>query len=636
MESVPNGAGKIEKVDLERDRLCNLLDQAPAGMGLVAGPEHRWSYVNQHYIRMTGRSSAADFLGKTVRESMPELEAQGFVALIEKVYRTGEPRSGHEIGVSVNRGTGGRPEEGYFDFAYEPVRDAAGKIEGVFIYAIEVTAAVAARKVIEEQSELLRLAHSAAQIGAWEWDPIREKNLLSPEAHRILDTSPDDPQFMEKWLSRIEPADRPRVELLLHEGYRLGRMEIEYRYLHPALGPRWLLSTGMRRPAETRMFGIVQDVTLRKSAESDAHRLAAIVESSEDAIVGKNLHGIVTSWNTGAERIFGYKAEEMIGKSIMKIIPPEHYEDESRILATVGRGDRIEHFETVRIKKNGEPLEISLTISPVRDENGKIVGAAKIARDITHQKQAERALRTTERLASVGRLAATVAHEINNPLEAVTNLIFLARNAPQSEDKDKYLAMADEELERVSHLTKQTLGFYRESNGATGVRLGEVVESLLSVFSSRMRNKGIGACSDIREDVEVHAIPSEIRQVVANLLSNSIDATYAGGRIVVRIARSRRWKDGEDGGVRLTIADSGSGISPEIRARLFEPFFTTKKDVGTGLGLWITRNIVENHKGSIRVRSSTKAGRSGTVVSIFLPVAAEDAATSTQHLRRAS
>ncbi len=732
---------RLEELERENRRLHGLISAGPAGLAFLTGPEHRWTYINEAYVRLLGRNSTADFLDKTIRETLPELEAQGFHKLLDEVYRIGEPHFGREVKARVNRTASGQPEEGYFDFLYQPVRDSSGRVEGVYVYAAEVTDKVKARMAAEEYADRLRLAQTAAQIGNWEWDPIREVTVLSPELHRMFGTDAFDPEGAKNWMAHVHPADRPRVQLLMNEGHRLGAMEFEYRYLHPDLGERWFYCRGIRRAGETRMYGITQDVTLRKHAESDAQRLAAIidssddaivskdlngiinswnpaaerifgykadeivgqpilrlipeelraeeemilskvrageriehfettrlhkdghrigvsetispvkdssgrivgaskvardtserrrrdelrfrlaaiVDSSDDAIVSKDLNGIVTSWNAGAERMFGFTAEEMIGKSITKIIPPELYEEETRILNTIARGQRIEHFETVRMKKNGELIEISLTISPVRDEEGRIIGAAKSARDITQQKLAERALRTSERLASVGRLAATVAHEINNPLEAVTNLIFLARSSSAHKAIDNYLAMAEEELERVSHLTKQTLGFYREAKGSTDIRVSAVVEPLLSVFAPRMRNKGIELCSDVDNAAEVHAVPSEIRQVVANLLSNAIDALDAGGQMRVRVAPATQWKGQRRRGVRLSIADTGSGIPAEIRAQLFEPFFTTKKNVGTGLGLWISKNIVENHHGVIQVRSSTKPGRSGTVFSVFLP-----------------
>ncbi|HXC95533.1 MAG TPA: PAS domain S-box protein [Edaphobacter sp.] len=351
-----------------------------------------------------------------------------------------------------------------------------------------------------------------------------------------------------------------------------------------------------------------------------AQRLAAIVESSDDAIVSKDLSGTVLSWNPSAERIFGYRAEEMVGQSILKIIPPDLHDDEARILATITRGQRIDHFETVRLSKDGERIEVSLTVSPLKDATGKIVGASKIARDITQQKKAEIALRTTERLASVGRLAATVAHEINNPLEAVTNLVYLAKNAAVREDVREYLTTAEEELTRIFQMTKQTLGFYRETKGAMTIRLGPLVASLLSVFSSRTRNRGIALIPEIRVDSDFYAVPGEIRQVIANLLSNSIDAVNTDGQVRVRVSAARQWSGEGRQGVRLTVADTGSGISKTARSRIFEPFFTTKTDIGTGLGLWVCKSIVETHGGSIHVRSNATPGHSWTVFSVFLPL----------------
>jgi PAS domain S-box-containing protein len=399
----------------------------------------------------------------------------------------------------------------------------------------------------------------------------------------------------------------------------------------------------------TRWFGTNTDVSVEvriqqelqeseerlRSALAVSQRMAAIVESSDDAIISKDLQGTVTSWNPGAEKMFGYTAEEIIGKPITTIIPPELHDDERRILATIARGERIRHFETVRITKSGQRIEVSLTVSPVKGEDGRITGAAKIARDITEKKKTERALRVTERLASVGRLAATVAHEINNPLEALTNLVYLARRSADRKDVRRYLAGAEEELDRISHLTKQTLGFYRETRGASAMQVGSVVNSLISVFASRARNKAIEISLEIEQDPEIYAVPGEVRQLVANLLSNSMDAVGGGGRVRIRVSARREWKVERRAGVRLTVADSGPGIPAAIRQELFEPFFTTKKEVGTGLGLWVCQSIVEKHQGSIRVKSSTRPGGSWTAFSVFLPLSPWEAGMKEEDLRQA-
>lgn len=491
------------KTETERQRFAELLAQAPAAIGLLVGPDHRWMYVNDNYIRVTGRREASDFLGKTLRESLPELQTQPFIALLDQVYHSGQPYVGCEMMATLNRGQASQPEEAYFDFVYQPIRGAEGEVQGILVHAVEVTEKLLARRRLE-------------------------------------------------------------------------------------------------------------------SALAASERLAAIVESSDDAIVSKDLNGIVTSWNSGAERIFGYTAEEMKGQSIRAIIPPELQDDENRILATIAKGERIEHFETTRLAKSGQRIDVSLTISPVKDEAGRIVGAAKIARDITERKKTEQALRTTERLAAVGRLAATVAHEINNPLEALTNVVYIAKERAVRDDIREFLGQAEEEIGRIAELTKQTLGFYRETKTATAVKVGSLLTPLIGVFATRARNKGVEICPEVVDDPEITAIPGEIRQVLANLLSNSIDAVTKGGSIRIRISPGNSRHANRTSGVRITVADSGSGIPAAIREHIFEPFLTTK-DVGTGLGLWVCKNIADKHRGSIRLRSSTVRGKSWTVISVFLP-----------------
>lgn len=369
----------------------------------------------------------------------------------------------------------------------------------------------------------------------------------------------------------------------------------------------------------TRCF--IQDISSRKSEEEMRSRLAAIVESSDDAIVSKDLNSIVTSWNSSAERLFGYTAAEMIGRSIRTIIPPELIEEEDLILDKIRRGERLEHFETVRVTKSGSRVNVSLTVSPVLSPDGKVIGAAKIARDITKQKKMEEMLLVSEKLASVGRLAATVAHEINNPLEAITNLVYLANSQIENPQiAKKYLSMAQEELRRVSFITHQTLGFYREQHGARQVCLQEILQQLIEMFTPRARAKGIEFRLEVRSDPRIWAVAGELRQLLANLLNNSIDASRNKATIRIRVSNGCSWGKTTRKGVRITIADSGPGIPREYRRKIFEPFFTTKQDVGTGLGLWICRSIISTLSGIMQLKSSTKPGKSGTAFSIFLPL----------------
>jgi signal transduction histidine kinase len=202
----------------------------------------------------------------------------------------------------------------------------------------------------------------------------------------------------------------------------------------------------------------------------------------------------------------------------------------------------------------------------------------------------------------------------------VTNLVYLAQNCMTDEDGKKFLQQAQQELSRVALLTKQTLGFYRETKGARELALGELVIPLVSVFSTRARNKQISIETQIKQDPTIVGIPGELRQLFANLLNNSIDAVPNAGRIAIRVTRAQERSGAMRQGVRLTVSDNGPGIDQELRKKLFEPFFTTKREVGTGLGLWVSSNIVRKHEGMIKVRSSTEPGKSWTVFSVFLPL----------------
>lgn len=367
------------------------------------------------------------------------------------------------------------------------------------------------------------------------------------------------------------------------------------------------------------------DISEKRRADEAQMRLAAIVESSDDAIASKDLNGIITSWNAAAERILGYRAEEIVGKSILTIIPPELHKDEPEILRKIQAGERIEHFETIRVRKSGEPIHVSLTVSPVRDRYGKIVGAAKILRDITKQKKLEAALRTTERLASVGRLAATVAHEINNPLEAVTNLLYIACQDPSlSEPARTCLTAADEELKRVAHIARQTLGFYRDTSSPVRLSVATAVGEILAIYDRRFHYKGIRIATDIPADLSISILEGEFKQIVSNLVSNAIDASPQNCRLSIRA-----WASGhpvtDAPGIRLVVADQGTGIPASLRGKIFTPFFTTKRDVGTGLGLWIVRDLLLRRGGSILCRSRAEGSPTGTAMMVFLPSEEEPA-----------
>ncbi len=642
-----NGAQDPED-DPNDVNLEELPAQAPAGVAFLSGPKHQFSYVNDLFVRAACRSTTVDLLGLPFSEALPELKNSGLFDLLDEVYGKGESYRGGDYKVALQMQNAETGENRYFDFTFHPVCTSTGRVDGIFVLAVDLTDRVLSRRAVELSEERLRIAQEAAQIGTWEWDPVENTRTLSAEMHRLFGTDPDSTgeQVYRLWSSRVFPVDWPQVNRAMAECQRTGVLDIEYRFEHPQMGLRYYHSKG-RRMGRSKFFGVVNDISNRKQRELEirqqieesqlklqtaldaSQRLAAIVESSDDAIIGKDLDGVVTSWNPCAERVFGYTAEEMIGQSIRKVIPPELLPDEDRIMSAVARGERTEHFETVRMTKNGDRAEVSLTLSPVFDEQGAIVGVASISRDISHQKKVEKALHTSERLATVGKLAATIAHEINNPLEAVTNLVYLAQGCMVNAEGKTFLEQAQQELARMALLTKQTLGFYRENKGARLLTLGELITPLVSVFSARARNKQILIETDIRDNPTLMGIPGEIRQLFANLLNNSIDAVNDRGRILIRLSAASQYNKGRRrAGVRLTVCDNGPGIAPEVRRKLFEPFFTTKRDVGTGLGLWVSSNILRKHDGTIRLRSSVEPGKSWTVFSVFFPIESEMPATT--------
>ncbi len=362
---------------------------------------------------------------------------------------------------------------------------------------------------------------------------------------------------------------------------------------------------------------IARDITERKKLEESRFRLAAIVDSADDAIISKDLNGIVKTWNNGAERMFEYAAQDMIGQSILRLIP-EHlqYEEES-ILKRLRAGGRIDHYETIRRKKNGELIEVSVTISPIQDESGTVIGASKIARDISDRKRMERRLLQSEKLAATGRMAAAVAHEINNPLEGVLNLVFLARqNSPAESKLHNLLLAAEGELERVAHIARQTLGYYKESGGPASVYVHDLLENVLLVYNSKIIANGISVETQFNDLRQITVMKGEFLQIFSNVIANAIDAMPEGGTLAIS---TRQVLSSANDGIQITIRDDGAGIDPQHLPHVFEAFFTTKASLGTGIGLWVAKQLVERRGGQITLTSTTDHKNPGTTLTIFVP-----------------
>jgi PAS domain S-box-containing protein len=371
---------------------------------------------------------------------------------------------------------------------------------------------------------------------------------------------------------------------------------------------------------------IAHDISDRRKADETRYRLAALVDSADDAIISKTLNGIVTSWNRAAHRIFGYTPEEMVGQSIRLLIPDELQYEEDEILEKLRARQRIEHYETTRKKKNGETLHVSVTISPIIDEAGNVVGASKIARDISDKKRLEHLLIQSEKLAATGRMAAAIAHEINNPLESVINLVFLSRQHTTADSRvHRLLLTAETELERVSHIARQTLGYYKDTGYPTQVHIHELLQNVLTVYNSKILSSDIAVDFRFSDLQKISASKGELLQVFSNIIANAIDAMKKGGLLTVTTS-SHVSAAGD--GIEIVIRDNGTGIAQDNLPRVFEPFFTTKGNLGTGIGLWVAKQLITRRAGQISIASSTTAKESGTTVTISLPFAEPDSSST--------
>jgi PAS domain S-box-containing protein len=433
---------------------------------------------------------------------------------------------------------------------------------------------------------------------------------------------------------------------------------------------------------------LFDNITQRKRAEealrTSEERWATTLQSIADAVISTDSEGRVVFMNEVAQNLTGWTWGEAKGsplhrifhlvQEVTRIRPEDPVSKVLRLGKVVGLANH-----SLLVRRDGSEVPIEDAAAPIRDpaKENQIEGVVLVFRDVSIQRRAEQAVRNSERLATTGRLAATIAHEIHNPLDTVANLLFLMEQETESADVKlkpietstgavppaigdrevmiprlrEFLDMASQELSRVTQLTQQMLTFQRDAIRPAPLKIKEILPGVLDLYDRRIKSSGIRFEKEIEFDGEITALPGEMRQVFANLVSNAIDAVATGlgfqlaafgpqvstgqrpvmkdgdlrhatadsGRIRLRTHPSREWRTGR-AGLRVVLADNGPGIPAGIRDRIFEPFFTTKGENGTGLGLWVTSDIVRKYGGAIRVRTTTRPGRTGTCFSVFLPI----------------
>jgi PAS domain S-box-containing protein len=330
-------------------------------------------------------------------------------------------------------------------------------------------------------------------------------------------------------------------------------------------------------------------------------------------------------WSDEIPRIHGLTPEQFDGK-VETWIKTIHPDDLPGVQAKIQKAleDKQEYYAEFRVVwPNGETHWICGHGKVIADEQGAPARMIGIGADVTHHHLEEEALRRSEKLATAGRLAATIAHEINNPLEAVTNLLYLMRQDPSlSRETLALLRATDEQLSRVNHIARQTLGFYRDRNTPETVDVSQVMEELLTIFQARLMGRQITVIKEYERVGAITAFRGELRQVLSNLITNAIDASAFGSQLVLRVKPETSAAAYAMPLVRIEVEDFGSGIRPAEMTRIFEPFFTTKSDVGTGLGLWVSKQIVEKNGGQIGFRTRCDDGQHGTCFSVVMPTTA--------------
>lgn len=379
---------------------------------------------------------------------------------------------------------------------------------------------------------------------------------------------------------------------------------------------------------------IDEAVRAQELAERGRKRVQTMMERASVGIAIADFDGGLSYVNDTLLDLIGYTKEEVERGEVRwdEITSPEYRERDLNALRELHQDCYANPYEKAYIAKDGHlvPMLVGATCIPSLDLQQKKDDIAVFYTDLTAQKRAEAALLQTEKLTAVGRLASSISHEINNPLEAVTNLLFIVRNSPNLSRSDRdYLESADRELARVSQITAQTLRFHRQTTAATEVRPEDLYEEVLALYKTRLASSHVEILREYREDVRFTCFEGDIRQVLSNLIGNAFDSMRQGGVLRLRTRYATRWATGQQG-VMLTIADTGTGMSKEVRGRIFDAFYSTKGIHGTGLGLWISRRIIHKHRGRLHVCSAT-GEKHGSVFQLWLPVQLAASANEAWH-----
>jgi two-component system, NtrC family, sensor kinase len=450
---------------------------------------------------------------------------------------------------------------------------------------------------------------------------LMDVSMPDVDGFELADVIRQHPRFQKTaiiFISGVHLSDSDRIQ-----GYRSGAVD----YISVPVVPEVLrakIGVFVELHRKTRMLESLnreleqrvaeRTEALRKS-EAQFRMRAELLEVASEAIMVRDLVGAIQFWNAGAENLYGWKREEVLGRDLhrtLRTVFPVSKEEAERTLRENGS------WQGNLTQKAKDGTEIVVAFQKTLNHEGDAV--LEVGRDITAQLRAEEALRETEKLAAMGRVAGIIAHEINNPLAAITNIFYLLRNHPSLDQEARRCAdLAEQELQRVSHITRQTLSFYRESKQPISVLVPELLEDVLALQERALHTSRISLRKKYFSTCMVQGFPVELRQVFLNLIGNAIQAMPDGGVLGVYVREATDWTT-QRRGTSISILDTGAGIRPEDARRLFQPFFSTKSTKGTGLGLWISKGIIQKYDGRITCRSYRHNQRCATCFRIFLPV----------------
>ncbi|HEU4636120.1 MAG TPA: ATP-binding protein [Edaphobacter sp.] len=420
---------------------------------------------------------------------------------------------------------------------------------------------------------------------------------------------------------RAEAARSMRIE----QWHRQVRDMVE-ALLGIALGMGVLIGlfTRSRLKAVSSAYRTSLEVLSRRAEElfQSEQRLRTTLASIGDGVITCDAEGRIQMMNPVACDLTGWTQAEAHNRPLEDVFHIVNQTTGQPVETPVAKVKRLRNVvgvaqDTALIRKDGTRILIADSGAPIHDQTEGIIGIVLVFRDITLERRTQETLLANEKLAVTGRLAATIAHEIHNPLDAVSNLLYLMRNGVSEEEFPQMIDMAESELARVTQISRAMLGLYRESRAPVSIDIKEILEDVLLLMEHRFLELQVSLKADIPSPVRIHAFPAELRQVFTNLISNAAEASSPGG--TVRVFASCKSEDLQPHGASVVIQDNGPGIPQDVLPQLFQPFFTTKGENGTGLGLWVSKGIINKHGGSVDISSSTDPQTHGTTVTVFLP-----------------